>query len=296
MGGAERVLISLKEVFSDAPIYTSIYNPENLDDSLKNAKVITSFVNKFKDAQKKHQKYFPIMPMAFESFNFNEFDIVISSSSSCAKGIITKPDTVHICYCHTPMRYAWEFYYEYYEKENLSLVKKKLLKYFMSYMRIWDRVSADRVDYFIANSKNVAKRIWKHYRRDSVVIYPPVRTDYFKISDIDEEYFLIVSRLVAYKRIDLAIETFNKLKLPLVIIGDGPEKEKLKRIANKNIKFLGRQPDEVVKEYYSKCRALIFPGEEDFGITPVEAQASGRPVIAFGKGGALETVIDGVTG
>jgi glycosyltransferase involved in cell wall biosynthesis len=294
MGGAERVLINFKQIYKDAPIYTSIYNPEQLDDELKNIDVRTSFLQEKKDALKNHRKYFPQMPVAFESFDLNEYDIVLSSSSSCAKGVITNPNTMHVCYCHSPMRYGWEFYYEY--TNEMKGIKKDLVKYFINYMRVWDVVSSNRVDYFISNSENVAKRIWKHYRRESVVIHPPVRCNLFNISDIDEEYFLIVSRLQEYKRVDLAVEAFNELGLPLVIIGDGPMREKLQAMARDNIKFLGRQPDSVIKEYYSKCRAFIFPGEEDFGITPLEAQASGRPVIAFGKGGALETVVDGQTG
>lgn len=234
------------------------------------------------------------MPMAFESFDLNAYDVVLSSSSSCAKGVVTNPETMHVCYCHSPMRYGWEFYYEY--TKDMKGIKKKLIKYFMNYMKIWDVSSSNRVDYFIANSENVAKRIWKHYKRESVVIHPPVRCNLFEVGNIDEDYFLVLSRLVEYKRIDLAVKAFNKLGLPLVIIGDGPEREKLEKIAGDNIKFLGRQPDSLIKEYYSKCRAFIFPGEEDFGITPLEAQASGRPVIAFGKGGALETVVEGQTG
>lgn len=296
MGGAERVVINFKQIYRDSPIYTTIYNPDNLDAELENIDVRTSFLQDKKDAKTNHQKYFPFMPMAFESFNLNDYDIVLSSSSSCAKGVITNPDTMHVCYCHSPMRYGWEFYYEYADTSNMKKLKKKLLKYFMDYMRVWDNVSSSRVDYFIANSENVAKRIWKHYRRESVVIHPAVRCNLFNISDKDEEYFLIVSRLVEYKKIDLAVEAFNELGLPLVIIGDGAEREKLELKAKDNIKFMGRQSDDVIKEYYSKCRAFIFPGEEDFGITPLEAQASGRPVIAFGKGGALETVIDGETG
>lgn len=296
MGGAERVIINFKETYPEAPIYTAIYNPENLDESLRNIDVKTSFLQNKKNAKTNHQKYFPFMPMAFESFNLNEYDVVLSSSSSCAKGVITNPNTMHVCYCHSPMRYGWEFYYEYSENTEMSVLKKVFLKYFMNYMRMWDNVSSDRVDYFISNSENVAKRIWKHYRRESIVIHPPVRCNLFNISDIDEDYFLIISRLVEYKRIDLAVQAFNELGLPLVIIGDGAERKKLEAMAKDNIKFLGRQPDEVIKDYYSKCRAFVFPGEEDFGITPLEAQASGRPVIAFGKGGTLETVLDGQTG
>lgn len=296
MGGSERLIINFKEMFPEAPIYTTIYNPEKLDKELQNIDVRTSFLQNKRGALNNHQKFFPFMPMAFESFDLTQYDIVLSSSSSCAKGIVTRPDTMHICYCHSPMRYGWEFYYEYEEKEVNNKLKKVLLKYLMNYMRLWDRATADRVDYFIANSENVAKRIWKHYRKESVVIHPAVRAKLFNISETDEEYFLMVSRLVSYKKVDLAIEVFNELGLPLVIIGDGGERPKLEAMAKSNIKFLGRQPDSVIKEYYSKCRGFVFPGEEDFGITPLEAQASGRPVIAFGKGGALETVIDEQTG
>lgn len=294
MAGSERVVVNIKEIFEDAPIYTTVYNPEKLDTELQNIEVHTSFLQKIKKAKTKHQKFFPLMPMAFESFDLNEYDVVISSSSSCSKGVITNPRTVHICYCHSPMRYGWEFYYEYIK--DFKGLKKRIVKYFMNYMRIWDVNSSKRVDYFIANSENVARRIWKHYKRESVVIHPPVRCKLFNISDVNEDYFLVMSRLVEYKRIDLAVKAFNKLGLPLVVIGDGEEREKLEKIANNNIKFLGRQPDEVIKEYYSKCRAFIFPGEEDFGITPLEAQASGRPVVAFKKGGALETIIEDSTG
>ena len=240
--------------------------------------------------------YLPFMPTAWEQFDFNEYDVVLSSSSSCAKGLITSPDTVHICYCHSPMRYAWEFYNEYMEREGGGKLKRTLIKYIMNYIRIWDKASASRPDYYIANSKNVAKRIYKHYGIEADVIHPPVKGSYFNISDVDEDYFLMVSRLVPYKKVDLAVEVFNELGLPLVVIGGGKQLEYLKSIAKPNVKIMGRQPDEVIKEHYAKCRAFIFPGEEDFGITPLEAQASGRPVIAYGKGGALETVIEGKTG
>jgi glycosyltransferase involved in cell wall biosynthesis len=294
IGGAERVILAFHELFPKAPIYTSVFNPDKLPDEFKKLDIRPSFIQKFPKAKTKYNIYLPFMPTAFEQFDLTSYDIVLSSSSSCAKGIITRPGTLHICYCHTPMRYAWDFYNEY--KESAPKWQKRFIPFLMNYIRMWDRLSADRVDYFIANSNEVAKRIKKHYRRDSVVINPPVNVNFYTPVDENEDYFLIVSRLVGYKRIDIAVEAFNDLRLPLIIIGDGPEKEKLQKMAKNNIKFLGRLPDEKVKEYYAKCRAFIFPGEEDFGITPVEAQASGRPVIAYGKGGVLDSIIDGVTG
>lgn len=297
MGGAERVLTNFVELYPEAPIYTTICNRSKIDGPIKEAKIITSYLQKNNKEIKNHRKLFPFMMTAIEKFDLNEYDIVLSDSSSIAKGVITSPDTIHICYCHSPMRYAWEFSHEYAGKmAGKGGLKAKILSYFLTGVRLWDNATSDRVDYFIANSENVAKRIWKHYRRESVVIHPPVRCNLFNISDVDEDYFLIVSRLQEYKRIDIAIEAFNKLELPLIIIGDGPDRKKLEAMANENIKFLGRESDEVIKEHYAKCRAFIFPGEEDFGITPLEAMASGRPVIAYRKGGALETVVENKTG
>lgn len=297
MGGAERVLTNFLEIYPDAPIYTTICNRSKIDGILKDANIITSNLQKKNKEIENHRKLFPLMMAAIESFNLNDYDIVLSDSSSVAKGAITPPDTMHVCYCHSPMRYAWEFSHEYAGKmAGKGGLKAKLLSYFLTGVRLWDNASSDRVDYFIANSQNVAKRIWKHYRREAVVIHPPVRCNLFNISDVDEDYFLIVSRLQEYKRIDLAIEVFNKLGLPLVIIGDGPDREKLENMAKDNIKFLGRESDRVIKEHYAKCRAFLFTGEEDFGITPLEAMASGRPVIAYRKGGSLETVVEDKTG
>ena len=233
------------------------------------------------------------MPRAFEALDLTEYDLVLTSSTACAKGVITRSDALQICYCHTPMRYAWEFYYEYIREMNK--VKKAIVAFFMHKIRMWDRLAADRVDYFIANSNYIKGRIAKYYRRDSKVIFPPVNTHLYHIEP-KEDFYLIVSRMVQYKRVDLAIEAFNRLGLPLVIIGGGPEEKKLKAMAKENIRFMGRLSDEEIVSYYARSKAFIFPGEEDFGITPIEAQASGTPVIAYGKGGALDTVIDGKSG
>lgn len=297
IGGAERVLTNFVELYPSAPIYTTICNKDNMESPIKDSEIIVSSLQKNKKEIKNHRKLFPFMMTAVEKFDLNEYDIVLSSSSSVAKGVITNPSTMHVCYCHSPMRYGWEFSYEYAGKmAGKGSLKNKILNYFLTMVRIWDNASADRVDYFIANSENVARRIWKHYRRESVVIHPPVRCKLFEISDVDQDFFLIVSRIQEYKKIDLAVKVFNDLGLPLIIIGDGPDREKLQKIAKENIKFLGRQSDEIIKQHYSKCKAFLFPGEEDFGITPLEAMASGRPVIAYRKGGALETVVEGKTG
>lgn len=296
MGGAERVVLAIKELFPDAPIYTTVYNPDTVDPVFRSMDIRPSFIQKLPGAKKSYQKYLPLMPTAVEQFDLSEFDLVISSSSSVAKGVITRPGTLHICYCHTPMRYAWDFYHEYLHGPDVGKLKRKLIPWLMNYIRMWDRLSADRVDYFIANSQNVAQRIKKHYRRDSEVIHPPVDVSFFTPSDESEDFFLVVSRLVPYKRIDLAVQACNELRLPLRVIGAGPELERLKAMAGPTVKIMGRVSDDEIRWHYARCRAFLFPGEEDFGITPLEAQASGRPVIAFGRGGALETVIDGQTG
>ncbi len=295
MGGGDKVAEAFLDIIPDSPIYTCCYLEKSLTQRLKEADIRPSFLQK-KLNQKKdnHQKFLPLMPTAMESFDLNEFDIVLSSSSCCAKGVITNPNTVHICYCHTPMRYAWEFMYEY--TEHMGETKKLLIGMMMNYMKIWDATSAMRVDYFIANSQNVANRIKKFYGREATVINPPIDTEYFTPGKENGDFYLCVSRLVKYKRIDLAVQACNKLGLPLVVVGQGAEYAYLKSIAGPTVKIMGRQPDEVIREQYRKCKAFIFPGEEDFGMTPLEVQACGRPVIAYGKGGALETVIDSETG
>jgi glycosyltransferase involved in cell wall biosynthesis len=294
MGGAELVVRVLKEMFPDAPIYTSLYEPKNLCDDLSTGDVRCSFLQKLPKGLRKHQFLLPLMPFAFEQFDFSDYDLVISSSSACAKGIITGVDTRHICYCHTPMRYAWDFTHEY--LGELHGVKKWVASYLMNRLRQWDRISADRVDMFVANSLIVQQRINKHYRRNAVIVYPPVDIDRFVPCEKRGDFFLVVSRLVSYKRIDLAVKACTKLGLKLIVIGDGEQRRELEKKAGPTVIFLGRQPDEVVVDYLGKAKAFLFPGYEDFGITMVEAQAAGCPVIAFAKGGAQDIVIDRETG
>lgn len=297
MGGAERVVLALHEIFPDAPLYTSIYDPKRVDPAFQKIDIRTSFMQKLPFVMKHHQPYLPLYPFAMENLDLRGYDLVLSSSSAFGKGVITRPETLHICYCHTPMRWCWN-YTEYVEREQIGKLPRKVLPLFITGLRIWDQTSALRVDHFIANSPVVAERIAKYYRRDAIVIPPPVEASRFPFdpSTQPEDYFLIVSRFLPYKRIDLAIAACNALRLPLVIIGSGRYEQELRKMAGPTIRFLGRLSDTEVLHYYAHCRALLLPGEEDFGITPLEAQASGRPVIAYGAGGALTSVIDGVTG
>ncbi|KZL90200.1 glycosyltransferase [Clostridium magnum] len=294
IGGSEKVVKAFHELFPDAPVYVFVHNKNNMPEEYNKMDIRTSYLQKIPFSKTKYQKLLPLMPHAVEQYDLSDYDLVISSSTCCAKGVITKADTLHICYCHTPMRYGWDLYHEYIKDK--STIMKWIISSQMKNIRLWDKLSSDRVDCFLANSNNVAKRIQKNYRRNSKVIYPPVDTDFYTLKGECGDYYLIVSRLVGYKRVDLAIEVFNELNLPLVIIGGGEEYKKYKTMANSNISFLGRLSDEEIRNYYRECKAFVFPGEEDFGITPVEAQACGRPVIAYGKGGTLETVIEGQTG
>ena len=297
MGGAERVVLALHEIFPDAPLYTSIYDPKRVDAAFQKIDVRTTFMQKLPLVKKHHQPFLPLYPFAMERLDLRGYDLVLSSSSAFGKGVITRPETMHICYCHTPMRWCWN-YDEYVERERLGRISRSVLPFLMTGLRVWDQMSATRVDHFIANSPVVADRIQKYYRREAVVIPPPVEASRFTFDPtiVPDEYFLIVSRFMPYKRIDLAIEACNHLQLPLVIIGSGRDENRLKSIAGPTIRFTGRLSDEEVLYYYAHCRAFILPGEEDFGITPLEAQASGRPVIAYGAGGALASVVEGVTG
>lgn len=297
-GGAERVLEAFTEIWPYAPIYTLIYDKDAMHGVFEGKRIHTSFLQRFPFARKNHRLFPPLMPMAIESFDFRQYDIVLSDSSSYAKGIITDPKTLHLSYIHTPMRYAWDDCQKYTEDFGFPKIVKKLVPFFMNPIRLWDKVSADRVDQFIANSDFVRQRIAKYYRKESGVVHPPLSTSHFFIAKPEElkPYFLMVGRLIAYKRHDIAIQAFNKLGLSLKIIGRGPELPRLKKLAGPTIEFLGRVRDEDLPKYYAECQAFIFPQEEDFGIVAMEAFASGRPVIAYRGGDIVEHLIEGKMG
>ena len=294
-GGAEIVLEALKELLPEAPIYTSMFWPRAMPDFYRRWDIRTSFMDKLPFVKTHHQPFLPLYPLAFEGFDLSNYDVVISNKSGFCHGVITSPDTVHICYCLTPTRFVWD-YHHYVRSEGLGRLARWLLLPTLNYLRLWDRLAAERVDCFVAISAEVKRRIAKYYRRESIVIHPPVYTDRFAPSPEQEDYFLVVSRLVPYKRIDIAVEAFNELGLPLLIVGEGRARRKLEAMAGPNVRFLGKVSFEDLARLYGRCRALIFPGREDFGIAPVEAQAAGRPVIAYAAGGALETVTHGETG
>lgn len=292
--GAERVLEQLINVFPDADLYSLVdfLEPEKRG-FIKNKPVHTSFIQKLPKAKKKYRNYLPLMPLAIEQFDFRGYDLVISSSHCVAKGVITGPDQKHICMCYSPVRYAWDLQGQYLKESGLDKgLKGWIAKLILHYIRLWDLRTANGVDEFIAISKYIQRRIWKVYKRESEVIYPPVDVDAFTLCEEKEDFYMTASRMVPYKKMDLIVDAFSKMPdKKLIVIGDGPDFEKIKAKAGKNVKLMGYQPYEVLKEYMQKAKAFIFASEEDFGITPIEAQACGTPVIAFGKGGALETVI-----
>ncbi|NJO53419.1 MAG: glycosyltransferase family 4 protein [Bacteroidales bacterium] len=296
MRGGERVLEALCELFPHADIFTHVVVPDAISSRIRSHKIGTSFIARLPRASRWYKTYLPLMPIALEQLDLSEYDLVISSESGPAKGVIAHPDALHLCYCHSPMRYIWNMYHSY--RASAGPFSSMAMPMLTHYLRLWDQASAARVDCFVANSHTVADRIRRYYGRDARVIYPPVRVDEFD-TVLDEElhdHYLFVSELVRYKRPDIAIKAFNATGEKLVVIGGGEMLNELRREARSNVKILGPQPFEVLKWHYARCRALIFPAEEDFGIVPVEAMASGRPVIAFGRGGATETVIDGITG
>ncbi|MCX7944654.1 MAG: glycosyltransferase [Deltaproteobacteria bacterium] len=293
IGGSEKVLGELVNLFPDYHLFTIFYRKESLDMiGIEERRVSVSFLNKIKGISKIYRSLLPLFPVAIESLDISGFDLILSSSHIAAKGVIPRPYQTHICYCHTPARYLWDMSHQYLRTKGLDRGVASILSHtILNYLRLWDVTTSNRVDYFIANSEYTRRRIKKYYNRDSIVIYPPVDTARFKPQK-KENYFLFLSRLVPYKRADLAISAFSQLKLPLVVAGDGPELKRLKNIAKKNIEFTGYLSDEEVVQYLSKARALIYPSEEDFGITMVEALSSGTPVIAFKRGGASEIVSD----
>lgn len=303
-GGAERCDILLHEMWPTATIYTLIYNEKKMPE-FKDADIRTSYLNRAPLAKKKWQFYLHYMPCAVEQFDLTEYDIVITTSHSCAKGVITKPSTLNICYLYSPTRYMLDFYYQYLRNIKFTPIKfldnilKNIVRAKIHDLRQWDFIAARRPDHIISISQYIRRRAQKYYRIDSDVIYPPVNCELYQPVNEKEigDYYLIVGRQIDYKRNDIVIEAFNQMDLPLVIVGEGPELKKLKTIAkSEKIKFTGRIPDAEVKEYFAHCRAFIFPQEEDFGITPLEAQSAGRPVIAYRAGGACETVIENETG
>ncbi|MEK7102515.1 MAG: glycosyltransferase [Patescibacteria group bacterium] len=296
-GGAERVLLALQTMWPDAPTYVWFYNKENFAGTFEGKDIRTSFILNLPFGVSHYQWYLPLLPMATERHDLSEFDVVVSSASSFAKGIITRPDTLHICYCHTPTRYLWTDTHEYVDSLPYNaLIKKFVIPPVISRLRLWDQLSTTRVDHFVANSRTVQARIWKYYRRESTVIYPPVNLEHFTISPTVENYFVTGGRLVPYKKMELVIRVFNRLKWPLKIFGTGPELKRLREIARPNIEFLGKITDEEKARVMARAQAFIHPQIEDFGITPIESMAAGRPVIAFAKGGALESVVPDETG
>jgi glycosyltransferase involved in cell wall biosynthesis len=296
-GGAENVLEILAQLFPDAPIYTSMYDPDRMPPAYRSWDIRTSFMRWLPGVIDHHQTYMPLYPLAFRSFDLSSHDLVISNKSGFCHGVRTRPSAVHICYCLTPTRYIW-MYDLYQKREEIRPLVDLLVRGVLPALRRWDYAVAQQVTYFIAISTAIQTRIRRYYDRESVVIYPPVDTDrYTPSGEPLEDYFLVVSRLIPYKRVDLAVQAFTELGLPLVVVGDGRDRAKLQAMAGPNVTFMGQVPfGTELLTLYRRCQAFVFPGLEDFGIAPVEAQAAGRPVIAYAGGGALDTVQEGVTG
>jgi glycosyltransferase involved in cell wall biosynthesis len=298
LAGSEKVVEATLELFADAPVYTLVCDPDQCRGTrFAQHTIHTSFINRLPFARTRYRAYLPLMPLAVEQFDLDRYDVIISSSHAVAKGVITRADQLHISFVHSPPRYAWDLRHSYLKDSKSSRGLKGLLTQAMlHYFRLWDFVSAQRVDCFVASSHFIARRIWKTYRREATVIYPPVSVERFRPSRQRENYYCAVSRFVPYKKMDLIVAAFSRMQLPLVVIGDGPEWHKVKRMAAPNVSMLGWQPHEVMREHLERCKAFVFAGEEDFGIVLVEAQAAGAPVIAYGVGGARETVLEGETG
>lgn len=295
MGGAERVAAAMHDSFPSAPIYTTVALPHRLPQELRGADIRTSAMQRLPGMEQWFRQYFMLYPLAVERFDLSEYDLIFSSSSGYAKGVRRRSDAIHVCYCHTPMRWVWR-YEDYVARESFGRVARSLLPISLWGLKKWDLRAAQQPDYYLANSRLVAQRIKQTYGREAFVIPPPIDVDRFQMSAQIDDYYLVLSRLVPYKRIDLAIEACKRLGRRLVIIGDGPDRQRLEKLAGPKTEFLSRQPDSQVNRYASRCRALLFSGEEDFGMVPLEVNAAGRPVIAFRGGGAIETVVEGVTG
>lgn len=295
IGGAESILFALYELFPEAPTYTTVYDKEIMPRQYKNKEIIASYIQNLPYSKKLYKAYLPLMPAAIEYFDVQKFDILFSSHHCVAKGIIPRPDAVHLCYCHSPARYIWDMFWTYSNLNNLSPVKKILTSLVSSYLRMWDVTSSCRVDYYLANSSYTAKRIKKFYNRESLILHPPVDINKFK-NEETQDYYLMVGRLVAYKGFELAIEAFNESGKKLIIVGDGAEYYKLKEKANSNIVMTGKVSDPDLIKFMNNCKGFVFPGKEDFGIVMAEAQSAGKPVIAYEAGGALDIIKKDETG
>ncbi len=294
--GAERVLQVLHRMYPEAPVYTLVYDRERMGPAFEDWDIRTSFLQRIPFGVRQYQKLFPLMPRAVASLDLRGYDVVLSASSAWVKSVQCDAPTLHLCYCYSPARFLWHWSDEYVRTLPCSSLTRSIVRRLLPRLRDWDRATVQHVDEFATISQTVRQRIRRYYGREAAVIYPPVNTDAFRPVEEDEDYFLIVSALNPYKRVDLAIEAFNQLRLPLVVIGDGPCRAALEQLAGPTVRLLGRLPDPETVYYYQRCRGFIMPQEEDFGLTAVEAQAAGRPVIAFGRGGATETVKDGETG
>ena len=298
VGGSEKCLAAIHSLFP-SPLFTLITNPQELKNTyFEKTEIQSSFIQNLPFSAKKFRNYLPLFPLAIEQFDLSNFDLILSSSHCVAKGVLTHPQQLHICYCYTPVRYAWDLTYQYLRETKLNRgIKGALAKFILHYIRNWDQQASRRVDQFVAISRHVADRIRKYYGRDAEVIYPPVDTSFFQMETNKEDYYFTASRFVPYKRIDLIVEAFSEMpEKKLVVLGDGPENEKIRSKAKKNIEFLGYQPDEELKKHLQKAKAFVFAANEDFGILPVEAMACGTPVIAFKQGAVRETVVEEKTG
>ena len=292
LGGAEDVLAALVSLYPDAPLYTALYDRARMPAAWRAWDVRTAFIARLPFAHRKQQLYFPLYPFAFEQFDLRGYDVVLSNKSGFCHGVITGPETMHVCYCLTPTRYVWR-YHQYAEQESIGRLTRLGLAPFLTFLRQYDRLAADRVAHFIAISDEVRRRIAKVYRREATIIYPPVDVERFAPSNRVDDYYLFVGRLVPYRRLDVLIEAFNKMGRPLKLAGSGRDRERLESLAGPTVEFLGFVPDADLPDLLARCRAFVWPGEEDFGISPLQANAAGRPVIAYAAGGARETVLTG---